>query len=262
MRLIPAAGQTIGLYRCGGQLHAIEDRCTHDDGPLCEGEWDPSACEVICPRHGSRFDLRTGAALTLPAYLPVDDLPGARARRRHGRDRGRVAAGRRGDARVGSARARRPRPQRDRAPRGRGRGRARGGRPGRRALPRGRARGGTAALRARGAERRLRGARDRRLPGYSTIWLAAAARILGGRVVSLEQDPRKIEAWRENIADAGLEEWAELVEGNALETLETVEDGFDVVFIDAWKADYEAYFQIARGSSTRARVVADNVVRT
>ena len=69
MRLIPAAGQTIGLYRCGGQLHAIEDRCTHDDGPLCEGEWDPSASEVICPRHGSRFDLRTGAALTLPAYL-------------------------------------------------------------------------------------------------------------------------------------------------------------------------------------------------
>ena len=55
--------------------------------------------------------------------------------------------------------------------------------------------------------------------GYSTIWLAAAARILGGRVVSLEQDDRKIAAWRANIADAGLEEWAELVEGDAGETL-------------------------------------------
>ena len=57
------------------QLHAIEDRCTHDDGPLCEGEWDPPRCEVVCPRHGSRFDLRTGAALTLPAYLPVATYP-------------------------------------------------------------------------------------------------------------------------------------------------------------------------------------------
>ena len=51
--------------------------------------------------------------------------------------------------------------------------------------------------------------------GYSTIWLAAGVRNLGGRVLSLEADPRKIEAWRRNIADAGLEEWAELVEGDA-----------------------------------------------
>ena len=66
---------TIGLYHCGGELHAIEDRCTHDDGPLCEGEWDCDACEVVCPRHGARFDLRTGSALTLPAYLPVATYP-------------------------------------------------------------------------------------------------------------------------------------------------------------------------------------------
>jgi predicted O-methyltransferase YrrM len=97
--------------------------------------------------------------------------------------------------------------------------------------------------------------------GYSTIWLAAAARILGGRVVSLEQDPRKIDAWRQNIADAGLEPWAELIEGNALETLEAVEDGFDVVFVDAWKDDYEAYFRIAREKvEPGAVIVADNVV--
>jgi 3-phenylpropionate/trans-cinnamate dioxygenase ferredoxin component len=75
MRLVPAAGKTIGVYRCHGELYAIEDRCTHDDGPLAEGEWDPEACEVVCPRHGSRFDLRTGNALTLPAYLPVPTYP-------------------------------------------------------------------------------------------------------------------------------------------------------------------------------------------
>ena len=55
--------------------------------------------------------------------------------------------------------------------------------------------------------------------GYSSIWLAAARALLGGRVVSLEHDPRKCEAWRGNVADAGLEEWAELVEGDAHETL-------------------------------------------
>ena len=96
--------------------------------------------------------------------------------------------------------------------------------------------------------------------GYSTLWLAAAARILGGRVVSLEHDPRKIEAWRQNIADAGLEQWAELVEGDALERLTALEDGFDVVFIDAWKGDYEAYFQLARTKlDPGGVVVADNV---
>ena len=96
--------------------------------------------------------------------------------------------------------------------------------------------------------------------GYSTIWLAAAARILGGRVVSLEQDERKIAAWRANIADAGLEEWAVLVEGDAGTTLPALEDGFDVVFLDAWKDDYEAYFEIARTKlEPGGVVVADNV---
>ena len=75
MRLVAAGSDTIGLYRCGGALYAIEDRCSHDDGPLCEGEWDAASCEVVCPRHGARFDLRTGAALTLPAYLPVESYP-------------------------------------------------------------------------------------------------------------------------------------------------------------------------------------------
>lgn len=97
--------------------------------------------------------------------------------------------------------------------------------------------------------------------GYSTIWLAAGVRYLGGRVLSLEHDPRKIDAWRRNIADAGLDDWAELVEGNASETLARIEDVFDVVFLDAEKDDYEALFALARGKvEPGALVVADNVL--
>jgi caffeoyl-CoA O-methyltransferase len=97
--------------------------------------------------------------------------------------------------------------------------------------------------------------------GYSTIWLAAGVRFLGGRVVSLEHDPRAADAWRRNIAEAGLEEWSELIEGNAFETLPKVEEGFDVVFLDAEKADYEPLFQLARTKvEPGGLVVADNVL--
>jgi predicted O-methyltransferase YrrM len=97
--------------------------------------------------------------------------------------------------------------------------------------------------------------------GYSTIWLAAGARILGGRIVSLEHDPAKCEAWRRNIEEAGLSEWAELVEGDAKENLPAIEDVFDVVFIDAEKEDYEQYFRLARPKlEPGALVVADNVL--
>ena len=97
--------------------------------------------------------------------------------------------------------------------------------------------------------------------GYSTIWLAAGVRILGGRVLSLENDPAKVEAWRRNVAEAGLEEWAELVEGDALETLPAIDDVFDVVFLDAEKDDYETLFALARPKlEPGAVVVADNVL--
>jgi predicted O-methyltransferase YrrM len=97
--------------------------------------------------------------------------------------------------------------------------------------------------------------------GYSTIWLAAGVRHLGGRVLSFESDPRRIEHWRRNIADAGLEDWADLVEGDAFETLAVVDDVFDVVFIDAEKEDYEALFELARSKvEPGAVVVADNVL--
>jgi 3-phenylpropionate/trans-cinnamate dioxygenase ferredoxin subunit len=56
-----------------GYVVLVEDRCTHDGEPLEGGEVD--ACEIICPRHGSRFDLRSGEALTPPAYEPVRTFP-------------------------------------------------------------------------------------------------------------------------------------------------------------------------------------------
>jgi 3-phenylpropionate/trans-cinnamate dioxygenase ferredoxin component len=73
MRLVEADGRKIGVFHGDdGELYAIEDRCSHDDGPLAEGEFDPGACTVECPRHGSLFDLRTGRPKTLPAYVPVE----------------------------------------------------------------------------------------------------------------------------------------------------------------------------------------------
>jgi predicted O-methyltransferase YrrM len=97
--------------------------------------------------------------------------------------------------------------------------------------------------------------------GYSTIWLAAGARNLGGHVLSLESDPRKIEAWRANIAAAGLDDWADLVEGDAHETLAGIDDVFDLVFLDAEKDDYEQLFALARGKvEPGALIVAVNVL--
>jgi predicted O-methyltransferase YrrM len=97
--------------------------------------------------------------------------------------------------------------------------------------------------------------------GYSTIWLAAGVRHLGGRVLSLESDPAKIEAWRRNVADAGLEGWADLVEGDAHETLPAIDDVFDVCFLDAEKEDYEQLFELARTKlEPGALIVADNVL--
>ena len=66
---------SVGVYNCDGEYRAIEDRCSHDDGPLCEGDWEPDECVVVCPRHGSRFDLASGRPLTLPAFQPVETFP-------------------------------------------------------------------------------------------------------------------------------------------------------------------------------------------
>jgi predicted O-methyltransferase YrrM len=97
--------------------------------------------------------------------------------------------------------------------------------------------------------------------GYSAIWLAAGVRNLGGRVLSIENDPRKIEAWHANVAEAGVEDWTELLEGDAKEQVPAIDDVFDIVFIDAEKEDYEELFQLARAKlEPGALVVADNIL--
>ena len=97
--------------------------------------------------------------------------------------------------------------------------------------------------------------------GYSTIWLGAAVRLHGGHVTSLEANPVKLEASAANIADAGLAEWIEVIPGDAFETSSVSSGPYDVVFIDAWKDDYEALFELARARvEAGAVLVADNVL--
>ena len=74
-RLVEWDDLEIGVFNCGGTVYAIEDRCSHDDGSLIDGELDEESCTIECPRHGSRFDIRTGKPKTLPAYVPVDTFP-------------------------------------------------------------------------------------------------------------------------------------------------------------------------------------------
>jgi 3-phenylpropionate/trans-cinnamate dioxygenase ferredoxin subunit len=71
-RLVEWEDLEIGVFNCGGTVYAIEDRCSHDDGPLIDGELDEETCTIECPRHGSLFDITTGKPKTLPAYVPVD----------------------------------------------------------------------------------------------------------------------------------------------------------------------------------------------
>jgi 3-phenylpropionate/trans-cinnamate dioxygenase ferredoxin subunit len=65
-QIVEVDGILVVIVNLDGQFYAIEDVCTHDGGPL--GEGDLEGAELICPRHGSRFDVRTGEALTLPAF--------------------------------------------------------------------------------------------------------------------------------------------------------------------------------------------------
>jgi 3-phenylpropionate/trans-cinnamate dioxygenase ferredoxin subunit len=65
-RTVEVDGLALMVVRCGKDLYAVEDRCTHDGEPLEGGEVE--SCQIICPRHGARFCLRTGEALTPPAY--------------------------------------------------------------------------------------------------------------------------------------------------------------------------------------------------
>ncbi len=72
VKIVRAGELAIGVYNLNGEYYAIEDRCSHDDGPLAEGDFDVEEAVAICPRHGARFDIKTGRALSLPAYQPVE----------------------------------------------------------------------------------------------------------------------------------------------------------------------------------------------
>ena len=74
-RLVEWEDLEIGVFNCGGEIVAVEDRCSHDNGSLADGELDQERCRVECPRHGSWFDLHTGKPLNLPAYVPIDTFP-------------------------------------------------------------------------------------------------------------------------------------------------------------------------------------------
>ncbi|MBN1466187.1 non-heme iron oxygenase ferredoxin subunit [candidate division KSB1 bacterium] len=73
MRPFTVAGVTIVVVRDGDELYALRDQCTHEEYPLSEG-WLEDGC-LFCPMHGAKFDLRTGAALSLPAYEDVATFP-------------------------------------------------------------------------------------------------------------------------------------------------------------------------------------------
>jgi 3-phenylpropionate/trans-cinnamate dioxygenase ferredoxin subunit len=66
-------GHRVAVARANGQLYAVQDLCTHDDGPLGEGDLEGFA--IICPRHGARFDIRSGAVLAMPAVAPIETFP-------------------------------------------------------------------------------------------------------------------------------------------------------------------------------------------
>jgi 3-phenylpropionate/trans-cinnamate dioxygenase ferredoxin subunit len=69
VKVVAVEGQAICLANASGRFYAFADVCTHDDGPLAEGELDD--CAITCPRHGARFDISTGAVLSFPAVVPI-----------------------------------------------------------------------------------------------------------------------------------------------------------------------------------------------
>ena len=70
-KLVEVNRVRVALFNLDGEIYAIEDTCTHDGGPLVEGAV-VNGCQVQCPRHGARFDIRTGAALSFPAFEPTN----------------------------------------------------------------------------------------------------------------------------------------------------------------------------------------------
>lgn len=72
-KVVDAGGTELMLCNADGSFYAIEDVCTHDGGPLDQGELEGHC--IVCPRHGATFDVRTGAVVTLPAVIPLGTFP-------------------------------------------------------------------------------------------------------------------------------------------------------------------------------------------
>src|SRR5512138_653901 len=72
-KIIQVEGAFIAIFNLDGQYYAIEDVCSHDDGPVAEG--DLEGYEIVCPRHGARFDIRDGRVLSFPAITPIRSFP-------------------------------------------------------------------------------------------------------------------------------------------------------------------------------------------
>ena len=72
-RVVDVDGATVAVFNVGGEFYAIEDVCTHDGGQLTGGTVEGD--QVVCPRHGARFSIKTGDALTAPAYEPTAKFP-------------------------------------------------------------------------------------------------------------------------------------------------------------------------------------------
>jgi 3-phenylpropionate/trans-cinnamate dioxygenase ferredoxin subunit len=69
--LVEVGERLVVLIRAAGHYYALDDICTHDGGPLSEGPLEATAGSIACPRHGAKFDIRSGAALTMPATRPT-----------------------------------------------------------------------------------------------------------------------------------------------------------------------------------------------
>ena len=74
-RVVRDGWLALGVYNLDGDLYAVEDRCSHDDGPLAEGELDADEGVAVCSRHGARIDVRSGRAVSLPAVESVQTFP-------------------------------------------------------------------------------------------------------------------------------------------------------------------------------------------
>lgn len=72
-KIVEVDGRPLAVFNIAGALYAIADVCSHDDGPVAEGELDGH--EIECPRHGARFDVRTGKVLSFPAIVSIPAYP-------------------------------------------------------------------------------------------------------------------------------------------------------------------------------------------